>query len=319
MLVAGIDEAGYGPILGPLVVTGTVFAVPDDLACQSLWKVLANNISNAPTRGDLRLPIADSKKLHNRKSGLCILERTALAMLATTGRKPETLASLLKILSPDSVKMLGEYPWYREYDHPIPRTTSSADIATRTTPVAADMANCGINLSGIFTELMPAGHFNRRVGQTRNKATLLMEMVLKTVQRILVHGKGHKVSIHADRQGGRTHYRDTLMTFFQGSRLRIVDESDTRSAYELATDNHEWFIEFITEGEERHLPIALASIFCKYIRESLMTALNEYFCSRIATLKPTAGYYTDGKRFLSEIESTAAAEHIDNMLLVRSR
>ena len=82
MIVAGIDEAGYGPLLGPLVVSGVVFSVPDRLAEANLWDVLTRCIAPTASKGEHRLPIADSKRLFNRKAGLLLLERTALLMRA---------------------------------------------------------------------------------------------------------------------------------------------------------------------------------------------------------------------------------------------
>ena len=46
-VVAGIDEAGYGPLLGPLVSTVTVFSVPNELAGQDLWKALSDSVSRS--------------------------------------------------------------------------------------------------------------------------------------------------------------------------------------------------------------------------------------------------------------------------------
>ena len=45
-IIAGIDEAGYGPLLGPMVVTITAFDVPDEKAKCSLWDLLNDAVSN---------------------------------------------------------------------------------------------------------------------------------------------------------------------------------------------------------------------------------------------------------------------------------
>ncbi len=62
--VIGIDEAGYGPLLGPLVVGISVFRIPGE----------GNALS-------ARLPVVvdDSKKLFSRATGLGRLEEGVLA------------------------------------------------------------------------------------------------------------------------------------------------------------------------------------------------------------------------------------------------
>ena len=45
-IIAGIDEAGYGPLLGPMVITITAFDVPDEKAKCSLWDLLNYAVSN---------------------------------------------------------------------------------------------------------------------------------------------------------------------------------------------------------------------------------------------------------------------------------
>ena len=60
--IIGTDEAGYGPNLGPLVITATVWQVPDDIS--DLYVALADALSPQHLDGDTRLPIADSKQLY---------------------------------------------------------------------------------------------------------------------------------------------------------------------------------------------------------------------------------------------------------------
>jgi len=58
----------------------------------------------------------------------------------------------------------------------------------------------------------------------------------------------------------------------------------------------------------------------KYLRELFMKLLNRFWTDRVgAHLVPTAGYYTDGQRFLADIADALRTLDIDQALLVRSR
>ena len=318
MIIVGIDEAGYGPLLGPLVVTGAAFSVPEALAGADLWEVLSASICRRQSRHDLRLPIADSKKLYNRKRGLTALERSVLVMLHTAESQPRTLRGLLKVLSCAALADLDDYPWYEGFDSEIPSTTTPADIATRANAVRRDLRGAGLTVQGVSVELLCAGHFNRLIERTRNKATVLMGLALRLAQRVL-QGSEQGVRICVDRHGGREHYVEKLMTFFEGCRLRVVEESDCRSAYELSSGPRSWSIEFVKKGEDEHLPIALASMYSKYVRELLMQAINGYFRRRLRGLTPTAGYYKDARRFLADVEPVIRTEGLERSMLIRSR
>lgn len=317
MIVAGIDEAGYGPLLGPLVVSGVAFEVPDALAGADFWEVLAASVCRAPSRRESRLPITDSKRLFQRSAGLAALERTALVMLEAAGRRPRTLRGLLNIVAPEAGASMVEYPWYAGHDTPLPRATTAADVATRANAVRRDAAARGVRLCGVFSEVLFEGHFNRQVAQTHNKATVSLRLMLCIVQRVLARAGG-AIRVYVDRNGGRAHYVDKLMMFFQDAGLRVREESKTRSAYELDLGGRTVQIEFCVQGEEHHLPIALASVYSKYLRELLMEGLNAYFGARVPDLAPTAGYYTDGQRFLADIAAEVARTQVDRALLVRA-
>src|SRR5258705_466674 len=58
-VAAGIDEVGYGPKLGPLVVAAAAFRVEDPSV--NLWDALASAVSDR--RNTERLPVLDSKEL----------------------------------------------------------------------------------------------------------------------------------------------------------------------------------------------------------------------------------------------------------------
>ena len=62
-IVVGIDEAGYGPLLGPLVVSVAAFELPAEDVDADLWQRLAGTVTPTPRKRPGTLAIGDSKKL----------------------------------------------------------------------------------------------------------------------------------------------------------------------------------------------------------------------------------------------------------------
>jgi hypothetical protein len=317
VIIAGIDEAGYGPLLGPLVVSASVFEVPDDRADQSLWDLLRESVTQEPRKRDPRLAIADSKKLYSREQGLNHLERAALCTLMVAGHRPASFNDLLGLLSPGVSQAAPAYPWYADLTSPLPAVCQPAGLATQCNALRHSLTACGGRFLGAMCEPLLEGHYNRLVDKTRNKSVVLLGLTLRLIQRIASAHPGRPVRFCIDRQGGRTNYGRWLMTSFEDYELKIIEESGDRSAYQMVRRPAEWQVEFAKSGEERHLPVALASIFSKYVRELFMERFNRYWLQHLPDLKPTAGYYTDGMRFLGEIGPHLERLGIDRSVLVR--
>jgi ribonuclease HII len=318
-IIAGIDEAGFGPLLGPLVVSATAFRVPDERVDRCLWDTLVASCSCDIERSGRRLAIADSKKLYRARGDLSLLERSVLVMLGALTKSPRTWRGLLDEIAPKATAALEAYPWYAVTDLPIPVGEGVGDIPTRANALRRDLADNRVELLGVLCEPLPEGHYNRLVGSTNNKSVALLGLALRLVDRIFRSGWDERVRIGVDRLGGRMHYREPLQTAFPGFDLRIVEETAQRSAYRLAGEGRVCRIEFVVGGEDRFFAVALASMVSKYVRELYMRVFNDYWCRQHAGLKPTAGYFTDAKRWLRDAAPALKRLSVDRNTLVRMR
>jgi hypothetical protein len=324
-VVAGIDEAGYGPLLGPLVVSAVAFELPETQRDADLWKLLAGAVTRKPTGRAGALAIADSKRLFHRKrpNALEHLERGVLAMLATRGVRAASLRQLLGVLSPAAAERLTEYPWYAQADLPLPQCISATDAALTGNALAAAMGKAAVRLTAMRSEVVLVGEFNRTVRATHNKSTTLFDVnsrLFAQLWRTLWQaGPPGTVRVRVDRHGGRIRYLRGLQRVFGRCDFKIVRESQTASGYRISDRRREMQMDFGTDFDRLHLPVALASMTSKYVRELFVSLLNRYWAARVADLAPTAGYYADGRRFLADIDAAVRRLGLDRDLLQRCR
>ncbi len=109
------------------------------------------------------------------------------------------------------------------------------------------------------------------------------------------------------------------MRVFDQCQFKINEESETLSSYTLFESDRTLEVEFRVEAEDKHLPVALASMLSKYVREIFMTLYNQYWATHLPSIEPTAGYYTDGNRFFAQIRPVIQSLGLDEGMLYRSR
>ncbi len=319
-IIAGIDEAGYGPVVGPLVTAATAFEVDDGRVDANLWRVLSPTVTRRPTAsGSRRVAVDDSKKLYAGGRGLDRLETGVLTFLAACGHRPSDTAGLVAMTAPDAVARMTALPWYADLDSPLPVATAADVLETCATAVAGRLSRADVRPVAVAVEPLLAPELNRLIDDGLTKAGAAMTRVASLVARLRDAAAGRPMVVHLDRQGGRTRYLEPLRRMFDDAWIWILEETPQRSAYRIDDARGTLEIRVSVGGDRHQLPVALASMTAKLVRELLMGHLNRYWCARVPGLEPTAGYPGDGRRFVEAVAPVLAADGLDADLLVRRR
>ncbi|HBS29466.1 MAG TPA: hypothetical protein DEB06_08465 [Phycisphaerales bacterium] len=315
MLYAGIDEAGYGPTLGPLCVSGAVLTTPGDpTGTPDLWALLRGAVCrDIRSASSGRLAVDDSKRLKRAGSfdlasfrrSIEHLERGVLAFASLAGAAPGTDEDLLVDLTRRAPASLE---WYGAGALDLPIGGDAASLRLASGRLARVCEASGVRVRALRCVAMDERVFNTRLERTGSKGGVSLAVVgamLGRVWALLAEPGGEREGLAAvDRQGGRTRYLAGLQRRLRGAEVKVVEESGERSVYEATGSGPDGprrlRVEFRVEGERAHLPVALASMTAKLTRELLMRRFNAYWCGRISELKPTAGYATDARRWLND-------------------
>jgi hypothetical protein len=342
VLIAGIDEAGYGPLLGPLCVGLSVFRVretPDPSKLPDLWKRLSRGVCKSPARAGGndrrgRVAVADSKQLKLANSvktthPLVHLERGVLAFCRCMSPQPCELPADDAALFSRLGAVLNGHACYAVPPRPLPHVLTAAEILIAANVLGAAMSIAGVELVALRCEIIEEGQYNEIIQNTNNKAETTATAFgrhLRTVWDIFSREEPDaRIGIVCDRLGGRAQYSGLIQRELDNCKVEIVEESDSKSLYALTGQDgfgreRRAGVSFLVEGESAHMPVALASMVAKFVRELAMARFNRHWGGvRLAAngqdIKPTAGYRNDAQRWLDEIGEVMTAD--DRRQLVR--
>lgn len=317
-LVAGIDEAGYGPLVGPLVVAASAYALEDGARESELHKLVDDERAR-----DEGLPTADSKRLFHGGGSLARIELSTAGHAALArGALPVTVGGLLADAVDFDASELDELPWYRDalLDTPLPRQLSADDVLDRARAHQQRLQQRGASFAGLFLAPVPVPRFNRLSSAAGSKAFTLFRATGALIAALVERYAHETLVIHVDRQGGRIHYGALLQTFFPMAPLTTLKERPAESSYRLQFPGREPVtIRFQVKADGSRAPVAVASIAAKTLRELFMARLNAWFVQQQPGLKPSAGYGTDGQRFVRDVTPLLKSLGIARDLLVRCR
>lgn len=314
-LVIGTDEAGYGPNLGPLVITATAWRVPGDPRTFDFWSALQEVVTNEAPRSSGRLHVADSKQVYSPSKGLRELERSLLTLLSLTGAAPENFRALCQqVTGADVSELLDVEPWFVDADETLPVSCAAADLPGLASGLQSTCASAGIQLEAVQSDIVLTERFNRLASKYNSKGAALSRLTLGLIRRVWDPDSTEPVLVISDKHGGRNRYDELIDEQLDGQMIFRMRESRQKSTYRIGnTEMH------FQQGAERHFPAAVSSMVCKYVRELSMELFNRFWQQHSPDLRPTKGYPTDAKRFRAEIADVQQKLGIPDSTLWRER
>jgi ribonuclease HII len=306
--IVGIDEAGYGPNLGPLVMTSVACRVPKRLARADLWDALRRAVRRHDDPPDGRVVVGDSKLVYTVARGLPDLELSVLSILPKNGGDPisETLAHLIDRLSPSHHAELRAEPWYTG-SSTLPATVDPGECARPGERFQRTCTRRSVDWGHIRSVVICPPRFNALLEKWGSKGALLGD----SLSELLGHNRavvddGEPVSIVIDKHGGRNTYAAILQHALPDGMVVAREEGMDRSRYSVLGLRQPVSVTFEPRADASHFCVALASMISKYLRELLMREFNAFWLRHLPDLEPTAGYPGDSARYFAAIQPLLA-------------
>jgi hypothetical protein len=271
-ILIGMDEAGYGPNLGPLVVAATAWEVGEEeevggrrsevrkkkaegggvslasaarpnLAEHDLYRTLRAIVSR--TASERKIAIADSKVLYKPGLGLRQLERGLHAVLVAIQRPVACWTTLIEGVAADPQGHHRSLCWHDGFNCALPVDAAAEELARcgEKMTVACDAA--GVRPLVIRVRLVFPAEFNELCEYHGNKAAALSHVTIGLLREVVdtvrtqysVPSTQYPVTAVCDKHGGRNFYAALLQHHFPEHWITPVFETHAESRYEWGGDD----------------------------------------------------------------------------------
>lgn len=321
MLFVGVDEAGYGPALGPLCVglcavrlRNTAFAAAaggeravtatpfGGSQIPELWEILRPTVGRV---GENALfTVDDSKKIfspHNRRAAENLARNVGAFLHLHRNRGHQAGAPIpwTRLLPAEDVLDLESDPWGNP-----PRAQSTPEAGASASESAPNdnetlrtlrktLDKAAIELVELRVRALSARRYNFLLAECDdNKLRLVWRVMAEELAAIVKKAPPKEnLLLVCDKLSGQKRYAPLLAGLQPGAHFWVERETAARSGYRAGIANGKCLsIQFLKNADSLSFPTALASMAAKWVREECMARLNAFFSTRQPALKPTSGY-----------------------------
>jgi hypothetical protein len=327
----GIDEAGYGPNLGPMVMTAVIAESSSDGRrpprkgnALDFWGELAATVDRAGGDPE-RLWVDDSKLILRGGKGRDRLESACFAAVhAAAQRVPSCLEELLEVLGAGTLDDAEVTSWSDPQNSDGHESGNPFAAAAALEPLLARRPllpkNARWRVVAVRSVVVGPARFNEGIAAHGLKSIVHFEAFERLLRQVWdLAQDGVSTQVCGDKHGGRHYYFPLLVRYFSDAWIDRGDEGADSSRYTMRDGTRRVELRVMPRAEQSDGLVALASIVSKTVRERWMDVFNAYWRARVPGLRPTAGYHGDAYRFRNDIEAAAAAEHRAPTLWWRSK
>jgi ribonuclease HII len=289
VLVIGVDENGLGPVLGPLVTTGISIQVA---------RYQAGRLSGLGRE----LGVDDSKATA-AFGRMAVAEGLALAVIeAAHGHLPSDVEAFLSLLLLDTPELLrtrcpsASLPQCWSIPIALPCFGGDVDEGRRTLRA---LARRGVRVLRAKSAVACTRFLNDRLnaGQSR------VEVDLELMERLVLDARANadeELYAVCGMVGGIRNYTEK-MRHFPRDAVRVRRALAGTLAYDVSGVGQ---VRFEIDADQNHLPVALASMIGKYLRELWMLRHNRFYQARDPELLDVSGYHDPvTRRFIQASEA----------------